>query len=169
MDAKSKISWGLGLWIGGKLGLLIALLLSMTGIGACLGIPMALVCLPCIICGVVLFFQGRSETAKQVIAAGVRQGMIEAQAQSSAVRQGLIEAPPQPSAGHALEAPRGMIAPPTATSGISTSNEPMEVSPSQTPGPSKVEEATPSPDAEKLGGLFEDDSLPPPKEPQTSP
>jgi hypothetical protein len=79
MDTKSKTSWGLVLWIGGKVGLLIALLLSLTGIGACLGIPLALVCVPCIICGVILYFQARSEMAKEIIAAGVRQGIVEAQ------------------------------------------------------------------------------------------
>ena len=89
--------------------------------------------------------------------------------QSSAVRQGLIDASPQPSAGHALEAPRGMIALPTTTSGMTTSNEPLEASPSQTPGPSKVEEAIPLPDAEKLGGVFADAASQPPKEPQPEP
>jgi len=80
VDTESKIGWGLGLWIGGKVGLLLGLLLSLTGIGACLGIPLVLACVPCIILGVVLYFQGRSQKAQEVIAAGVRQGIIEAQA-----------------------------------------------------------------------------------------
>jgi hypothetical protein len=134
MDTRSKTTWGLVLWIGGKFGLLMALLLSLTGIGACLGIPLALVCVPCIICGVVLYFQGRSETAREVIAAGVRQGIVEAQSHTSAP-----QAPPYQGA---------MIASRAQTADAKVPAEPTDVVPLQLTDSIVPGSAAPSPDGD---------------------
>jgi hypothetical protein len=51
------------------------ILLTSTGCGAVLGLPMILMALPATIWGTVWCFQGQSQRAQEAIAAGVRQGI----------------------------------------------------------------------------------------------
>ena len=78
MTSDQKFTSGLILGIGGALGLLLGSGLSATGIGACLGLPLAFVSLPFMIWGSVWIYQGRSQKAQQVIAAGIAAGVREA-------------------------------------------------------------------------------------------
>ena len=77
MTSDQKFTWGLILGIGGALGLLLGLGLSATGIGACIGLPLAFVSLPFAIWGSCWIYQARSQTADQVIAAGMASGVRE--------------------------------------------------------------------------------------------
>lgn len=80
MTSDQKFTWGLILGIGGALGLLLGFGLSTTGIGACIGLPLAIVSLPFTIWGSVWIYQARSHKAEQVIAAGMAPGVREGNA-----------------------------------------------------------------------------------------
>lgn len=92
MTSSSKLTWGIILGITGYLLFLIGIGISFTLIGACLGIPMALVGLPLAIWGSVWMWQGKVKRAEEAIAAGVRQGIQQAQT-SSAVQPPLARVP----------------------------------------------------------------------------
>jgi hypothetical protein len=75
MTTDNRMTWGLVLNIGGFIGFLFAMGISATGIGACLGIPLAIICLPLAIWGAVWIYQARTQKAQQIIAAGVAAGI----------------------------------------------------------------------------------------------
>jgi len=80
MKSSTKLTWGIMLLISGWLLFFLGLILSATGIGACLGIPMIVLALPFIIWGAVWTWQGKVKRAEEAIATGVRQGIQQAQA-----------------------------------------------------------------------------------------
>ena len=80
MTSSSKVTWGIMLLISGWLLVLLGILLSCTGIGACLGIPMIVLGMPLWIVGAIMMWQGKVKRAEEAIAAGVRQGIQQAQA-----------------------------------------------------------------------------------------
>ena len=68
------------LLISGWLLVLLGILLSCTGIGACLGIPMIVLGMPLWIVGAIMMWQGKAKRAEEAIAAGVQQGIQQARA-----------------------------------------------------------------------------------------
>ena len=80
MTGSEKFTWGLVLSVGGSLAFVGGIALSITLIGACLGIPMAVIGFPLMIWGTVWAYQGRLEKAQEVITAGIREGITAAQA-----------------------------------------------------------------------------------------
>jgi len=78
MTSSSKLTFGIILGIAGYLLFLCGLLLSFSLIGACIGIPMALIGLPLGIWGSVWMWQGKVQRAEEAIATGVRQGIQQA-------------------------------------------------------------------------------------------
>lgn len=75
MSGSQKHTWGVILNIVGGLLFVGGVALSFSIVGACLGVPMALVGLPLTIWGVVWTFQGKSQKQQEAIAAGVREGL----------------------------------------------------------------------------------------------
>ena len=98
MTSSSKLTWGIILTISGWLLVFLGLLLSFTGIGACIGIPMILVGMPLWIWGAVWAWQGKVKRAEEAIAAGVRQGIQQAGGVPQAVvpRAPVSAPPPMP-------------------------------------------------------------------------
>ena len=96
MTSSQKLIWGIGLGIGGYILFLVGVLLSFSLIGACIGIPMALVGLPLGIWGSVWMYQGKVQQAKEIIAAGVQQGIQQAAVTQAAVRPPASAQPPMP-------------------------------------------------------------------------
>lgn len=75
MNSNQKFTYGLIIEISGAFLFAIGVGISFTLIGACLGIPMALVGVPLMIWGTVWLFQARAEKTKEVIAIGIQQGL----------------------------------------------------------------------------------------------
>ncbi|HEX5758095.1 MAG TPA: hypothetical protein VF121_02775 [Thermoanaerobaculia bacterium] len=82
MTGSEKFTWGVVLSVAGSLGFVGGIVLSMTLIGACLGIPMALISLPFMIWGTVWAYQGHFQKAQEVLSAGIREGLSAAQTAS---------------------------------------------------------------------------------------
>jgi uncharacterized membrane protein len=80
MTSSSKVTWGIMLLISGWLLFFLGILLSFTGIGACLGIPMIVLGMPLWIVGAIMMWQGKAKRAEEAIAAGVQQGIQQARA-----------------------------------------------------------------------------------------
>jgi hypothetical protein len=83
MTGSEKYMYGVILNIVGGLSLAGGIGLSVTVIGACLGLPMALLGLPLVIWGGVWAFQGYHEKQRETIAAGVQAGIQAAHASVS--------------------------------------------------------------------------------------
>lgn len=79
MTGSEKYTWGMVLSIGGSCAFFGGLLLSATLIGACLGVPMALIGLPLIVWGTVWAYQGYFQRQQEVISAGIREGIASVQ------------------------------------------------------------------------------------------
>lgn len=95
MTSTNKFTWGVLLNISGGVLFLGGIALSFTLIGACLGIPMALVGFPMLIWGTVWLFQAQSQRSQEAIAADVQQGLQHAtfrEASAAPILQ--INAPP---------------------------------------------------------------------------
>jgi len=92
MSSSSKLMWGLVLGVGGTLIFGLGAILTATGIGACLGIPLILVAIPLCIWGGIWIWQGKVKRAEEAIAAGVQRG-IEQAAKSQKSQPPLL--PPQ--------------------------------------------------------------------------
>ena len=75
MTTSKKLTWGLILVFGAVFCGLIGVLLISTVIGACLGIPMIILAVPSFIWGMVWLFQAQFQRTKEVITAGVRDGI----------------------------------------------------------------------------------------------
>lgn len=75
MTGSEKYTWGVVMSIGGSLGLFGGIALTATLLGACLGIPMALVGLPVMVLGIVWTYQGHFQKQQEVITAGIRDGI----------------------------------------------------------------------------------------------
>jgi hypothetical protein len=75
MNSNQKFTYGLIIEIGGAFLCAVGLAISFTLIGACLGIPMALVGLPLMIWGAVWLFQAKAEKTKEIISVGIQQGL----------------------------------------------------------------------------------------------
>jgi hypothetical protein len=75
MTASGKFTWGLILNISGSLLVVGGIALSFTLIGACIGVPMAVVGLPLAIWGMVWIYQGRDQKQREAIAGGIREGL----------------------------------------------------------------------------------------------
>ncbi len=78
MTGSEKLTWGIVLNSIGGLLLVGGIVLSFTFIGACLGVPMALVGLPVAIWGTVWMVQGKAEKQAETIADGIRAGLESA-------------------------------------------------------------------------------------------
>lgn len=74
MSGSQKFTWGLVLGFTAMFLLLGGLVLSATGIGACVGVPMALVGLPLGIWGGVWAYQGRAQILSEAVAKAVAKG-----------------------------------------------------------------------------------------------
>lgn len=75
MTASDKFTWGIILNVVGWLLFLGGLALSLSLVGACIGIPMAIVGLPMGIWGTVWTYQGHHGKQREAIAAGIRDGL----------------------------------------------------------------------------------------------
>jgi hypothetical protein len=75
MNSNQKFTYGLIIEICGAFLCAVGLAISFTLIGACLGVPMALVGLPLMIWGAVWLFQARAEKTKEIISVGIQQGL----------------------------------------------------------------------------------------------
>jgi hypothetical protein len=80
MTGSEKYTWGMVLSIGGSCAFFGGILLSATLIGACLGVPMALIGLPLMVWGIVWAYQGHFQRQQEVISAGIREGIASVQA-----------------------------------------------------------------------------------------
>jgi hypothetical protein len=96
MTSSSKLTFGFILLIGGWILFFLGLILSFTGIGACLGIPMILLGTPLWIWGAVWVWQGKVKRAEEAIATGVRQGIQQAAATQAAAPKVPSSATPPP-------------------------------------------------------------------------
>jgi predicted membrane metal-binding protein len=96
MTSSSKLTWGIIFLITGWVLFLVGILISFTVVGACLGIPMALVGLPLWIWGAVWAWQGKVKRAEEAIATGVRQGIQQAAVTQAAARTPSSAPPPAP-------------------------------------------------------------------------
>jgi len=85
MSSSSKFTFGIALLITGWLIFLSGIVLSFTGIGACIGIPMILLGTPLWIWGSVWLWQGKVRRAEEAISTGVREGIQQAAAMQAAV------------------------------------------------------------------------------------
>lgn len=74
MTASNKFTWGVILNVVGWLLFFGGITISFSLIGACIGIPMALVGLPMGIWGTVWAYQGYHGKQQEAIAAGIREG-----------------------------------------------------------------------------------------------
>ena len=99
MLGTEKYTWGIVLNTIGGLLFVGGVALSFTLIGACIGIPMAIVGLPIAIWGVVWAFQGHSQKQQEAIAAGIREG-IQYQALPPGEYQDLQKQPQRESTEH---------------------------------------------------------------------
>ncbi len=90
MTASEKYTWGLILSVTGWLLFMGGIALSFSLIGACLGIPMAVVGLPMGIWGSVWAYQGYYGKQQEVISAGIREGLAARQ-ESEDEKQGLVK------------------------------------------------------------------------------
>jgi len=147
------------LLISGWLLVFLGIILSFTGIGACLGIPMIVVGMPLWIIGAILMWQGKVKRAEEAIAAGVRQGIQQAQAtisgQQAAVRPPMSTPPSPPPASEHAKAPLPPPPPPPKALFVPPSpqpstNEPAKVSlppatPAQPQPPAPTSEPVKSP------------------------
>jgi hypothetical protein len=79
MTGSEKYTWGVILGVGGWLSLFGGIALSMTVIGACLGIPLAVIGLPVMVWGGIWAYQGRFQKQQEVISAGIREGLSSVQ------------------------------------------------------------------------------------------
>jgi len=75
MKGSEKYMWGIVLMIFGSLALTFGIILSVTLVGACLGVPMALVGLPLMVWGMIWAYQGHFQKQQEVISAGIREGI----------------------------------------------------------------------------------------------
>ena len=75
MTGTKKFTWGIILTIVGSLLAAGGLALTVTVIGACVGIPMGLLGLPMMIWGLVWILQGRSQKQQEAITAGIKEGL----------------------------------------------------------------------------------------------
>jgi len=82
MKATNKFTWGIILNIVGSLLFVGGIALTLTLIGACVGIPMGLLGLPMMIWGLVWILQGRSQKQQEAIAAGIKEGLKAGQESS---------------------------------------------------------------------------------------
>lgn len=80
MTGGEKYGWGVGLTVTGSVLFIGGIALSMTLIGACLGVPMAIVGFPLLVWGFVWAYQGHAQRQQEVISAGIRDGLRQAQA-----------------------------------------------------------------------------------------
>lgn len=94
MTTSQRFTWGLVLGIGGGLLFTGGAALTASLIGACVGVPMALLGLPAMIVGVVWTRRAQFEKAQETIAAGVREG-IRASAQQDLRPPQLTSASPR--------------------------------------------------------------------------
>jgi len=75
MTGAQKFTWGIILEFVGFFSVLGGILLSVTMIGACLGIPMIFIGIPLMIWGIIWIFMGRSQRMQEAVAAGIQEGM----------------------------------------------------------------------------------------------
>lgn len=82
MTSTNKFTWGIILTIFGSLLASGGLVLTLTVIGACVGIPMGLLGLPMVIWGLVWILQGRTQKQQEAITAGIKEGLKAGQESS---------------------------------------------------------------------------------------
>lgn len=80
MTGSEKYTWGVILSVSGGVAISGGILLSATLVGACLGVPMAIVGLPLMIWGAIWAYQGRFQKQQEVISAGIRDGIASVHA-----------------------------------------------------------------------------------------
>jgi len=84
MTGAQKFTWGIILEFVGFFSILGGILLSVTVIGACFGIPMIVIGIPLMIWGIIWIFVGRSQRMQETVAAGIQEGLKAAQGRDTA-------------------------------------------------------------------------------------
>ncbi|HEY4592773.1 MAG TPA: hypothetical protein VIJ61_10235 [Thermoanaerobaculia bacterium] len=104
MTGSEKYTWGVILTIGGSAVLMVGILLSASLIGACLGVPLAIISLPVMVWGIIWAYQGHFQKQQEVISAGIREGISLMQAANA----NMLPPPVAPAAAATSGAPAGM-------------------------------------------------------------
>lgn len=98
MSGTRKYVFGAVLAFGGTLVLVAGIWLTSTVIGACIGVPLAVVGFALIIWGLVWAWQGYAQRHEKTIAEGTRKGVREALRESGGSGKPVDPTPDQPAA-----------------------------------------------------------------------